>query len=547
MSSSSSSSSGTLSTSTIIAILSTSALIYTQWSNLPEWLRKAPMTTTSSSEGTRSSSDDIDKDANDELANPAAVLAKLTEMNDLLDKVMDETHAATSTRTDTTTGTRDIEQKADKCMGQMDLLAAFYSLIHLYREIFAKDPDYRDKQYHSSNNCQKEGGDDHVPLQDLHELAEYLEYAHWAYQKSDDILSKNCRQAGLDLIAHDTATEPGRVGHFIALNHASKLAIVGLKGTSTISDVLTDLIAIPKEHVGCHFDDADFAAANNSKSDIDGATDSMRVHEGIFTAALWMADKLQPMIENLLLPLKYKVVLCGHSLGTFEYEKSRMLILFCLLCSEMLLMLTFFCCSQIPTGAGTACLLGLELRSRIQAFRQNYTDLRVLAYATPPVVSYKASRACAPFVTSMVNNADIVTRSSVGNLIILNKLLIKINEKLKAKGLTIDSWASLKKYYEEHSTIDDELLLVEDELDAFFEETHADPETETEALFVPGKVVVIWDKGESNNHEIGGVVTGCGMKMLRQIELDLSMVKDHFLKGYRNNLKKLIEQLENTI
>lgn len=155
--------------------------------------------------------------------------------------------------------------------------------------------------------------------------------------------------------------------------------------------------------------------------------------------------------------------------------------------------------------------------------------------------------ACAPFVTSMVNNADIVTRSSVGNLIVLNKLLIKVNEKLKAKGLTLDSWASLKKYYEEHSTVDKELLLTEEELDAFFEETHAAPENETEALFVPGKVVVMWDKGENDNDEIGGVVTDCGMKMLRQIELDLTMVQDHFVKGYRKNLTKLIEQLENTI
>lgn len=321
MPSSSSSSSG-LSTSTIIAILSTSALIYTQWSNLPAWLRTAPKKTTSS-EGTRSGNDDaggIDKDANDDLANPTAVLAKLTEMNDLLDKVMDETHAQTkATTTDTRSG--DAVEKADKCMDQIDLLAAFYSLIHLYREFFAKDPDYRDKQYHSSS---QDKNDDDVNVQDLHELAEYLEYAHWAYQVSDEILSKDCRKAGLDLISHDTATEPGRVGHFIALNHSSKLAIVGLKGTSTISDVLTDLIAIPKEHVGCHFDDEIFAAANKNKGEIvEGATESMRVHEGIFTAALWMADKLQPMIENLLIPLQYKVVLCGHSLGTCEYERER--------------------------------------------------------------------------------------------------------------------------------------------------------------------------------------------------------------------------------
>ena len=146
----------------------------------------------------------------------------------------------------------------------------------------------------------------------------------------------------------------------------------------------------------------------------------------------------------------------------------------------------------------------------------------------------------------MVNNADVITRSSVANLIVMNKLLIKINEKLQAKGITLDSWASLKKYYEEHSTVDGDLILTEAEMDAFFEETHAAPENETDALFVPGRCVVMWDKGDNDNNKIGGIVTDCGMRMLRQVELSLTLVTDHFVKGYRKNLHKLIEQLEST-
>ena len=198
-------------------------------------------------------------------------------------------------------------------------------------------------------------------------------------------------------------------------------------------------------------------------------------------------------------------------------------------------------------GAGTACLLGLELRSRIAAFRKNYTDLRVMAFASPPVLSYKASKACAPFVTSMVNNSDVIPRSSVSNLIVMSKLLSRVNERLAANGMSFGSWTSLKKYYDEHSKIDDDLLLTEEELDAFFDETHAAPENDTESLFVPGRVIVMWDKGENDNGEMGGIVTDCGMKQLRQIELSLTLVADHLVKGYRNNMSKLIEQLDNTI
>jgi hypothetical protein len=39
------------------------------------------------------------------------------------------------------------------------------------------------------------------------------------------------------------ATETGRVGHFIAVHHAQKQVVIAMKGTSSLSDVLTDIIA----------------------------------------------------------------------------------------------------------------------------------------------------------------------------------------------------------------------------------------------------------------------------------------------------------------
>jgi len=196
-------------------------------------------------------------------------------------------------------------------MSQVEIMASLYSLVHLHRELESKDPEYHDKLYDQHREH------DDVKIEDLKYLAEYLEYSFWAYECNYSVIASHCRQAGLDLIRHDTATEPGRVGHFIALNHESKLAIIGLKGTSTVSDILTDLIAIPKEHVGCYFDDKTFAAPTKGVEKSDKAVESMYCHEGIFTAAIWVADTVQPMIENLLIPLKYKVVICGHSLGTF--------------------------------------------------------------------------------------------------------------------------------------------------------------------------------------------------------------------------------------
>jgi hypothetical protein len=87
---------------------------------------------------------------------------------------------------------------------------------------------------------------DKLDLDELKKLKIGLEYAHWAYEESYDVICSNCRAPGLDLLPHDAATEPGRVDHFIAMDHTNKTAIVGLKGTSSLADVMTDL-----RFIGC--------------------------------------------------------------------------------------------------------------------------------------------------------------------------------------------------------------------------------------------------------------------------------------------------------
>ena len=77
----------------------------------------------------------------------------------------------------------------------------------------------------------------------------------------------------------------------------------------------------------------------------------MYCHEGIHTAAMWMADDLHDFVENVIVAFKYILVITGHSFG-----------------------------------ADTACLSGLELQARVPVFRKNFTDLRILAFATPSVV-----------------------------------------------------------------------------------------------------------------------------------------------------------------
>jgi hypothetical protein len=99
----------------------TSDLIFTRYSRLPQWLHL------SSSEQTRVWAADA-KDAKDDLAHPQSIAAKLKEMMALVANVSDNVNDE---------------------MSDWQMMAAFYSRIHLHTELNLVDPDYLYRQYQS--------------------------------------------------------------------------------------------------------------------------------------------------------------------------------------------------------------------------------------------------------------------------------------------------------------------------------------------------------------------------------------------------------------
>lgn len=91
-----------------------------------------------------------------------------------------------------------------------------------------------------------------------------------------------------------------------------------------------------------------------------------------------------------------------------------------------------------------------------------------------------------------------------------------------------------------------------EELDELFLEIHAkDSLFDEHDLYVPGRVVVLFERGEGREVReqegleaaVGGVMADASMKMLRQVELTTSMVCDHFCKSYANNLDDLLRDM----
>lgn len=403
---------------------------------------------------------------------------------------------------------------------------AWLSLIQLNEAAKKTNPEFRDNTF-------RDGGDADVRRSELVDLAEGVELADLAYETSYFKLKKKLESLSYALLRHDASTEPGRVGHYIAIDHKRKIALIGLKGTSTFSDLVTDCVGKSYEHTL----DGPFDSSYSSES--------IRLHEGIWQAAMTMADDTEELVRNLFLPATYRVLICGHSLG-----------------------------------GGVACLLGLLLRSRIPALHGGPKLLRVIAVASPPVLNYRAALAARSFCTTLVNNSDIVPRMSLSNLVIFTKSLVMIDKRLKEQGRAPVDFASAIAYTKDVLDLDREPIATFAEIEAFFEEHRKDDfMNHKDNLFVPGRIILMWGVKEAakSDEKKAGVVTNDstssqigekgdegmatavqaemakirqinvvanepGTRMLRQIDLERTFLDDHGTVFYKAAIRTLVNQ-----
>mmetsp|Transcript_21526 Transcript_21526/g.31692 ORF Transcript_21526/g.31692 Transcript_21526/m.31692 type:complete len:482 (-) Transcript_21526:1614-3059(-) len=479
MQSSSEKSGISISPSAVIATIATIYFIKKTWHGMPRWLKKHINASDADKEN-KTEGTDSSENGDFDLSNPSTIFEKAKLMLDLVDQKIDDV--------------------MPDHLPNTKILASLLGTVHLYEEMETSIPHHREKFY-------REVSEGDVSKQDLCGLVQKMEYADWAYDDHRADLKDKLEKMSFDLLRFDQSTEPGRVGHYIAINHVEKVVLIGLKGTSTISDVLTDIMG----------DGADYYL--ESPFDENYTSKQIRAHEGILTAALTMADETQKLIEKLFLPCKYRVLITGHSLG-----------------------------------AGTACLLGLLLRSRISALRGDCKEyLEVFAFAPPPVLNYDAALAC-PFITSVVNNSDIVPRMSLPNLVTLHKLFLKVHHKQEEKGLLASPYALAKDLIK----VDDEFIMPYEELSDFYKEIHKNEDVRGEdSLFVPGRVIVLCpigeerEKGEDKSSkdavdDFFGVIGNGSMEMLKRVEPYLSLFADHLGASYIAHLKAASKDCEST-
>ena len=173
-------------------------------------------------------------------------------------------------------------------------------------------------------------------------------------------------------------------------------------------------------------------------------------------------------------------------------------------------------CVGHSLGGGVAILLAVLLRGKYPSLMSSTTNkerVRAFAFAPPPVLDRSTSLACQHYVTSVVNNSDIVPRQSLTNLDAFLTILETMSYRLSEMNMNPSAnsnmsfvssiIALLRKLYE---GTEGELILTPSELHQLWEEAMADSslgdgeiddcywdEEFGHHLFVPGRLLLMYE------------------------------------------------------
>jgi Lipase (class 3) len=391
----------------------------------------------------------------------------------------------------------------------------FLATIRLMDQVKQQMAHQRDDLYRYS------GEEVQNPKDVLEGLDEIFEFADWAYDELPDgqTLKGNLEAKGYSLLRHEKTALPGHVAHYLAVSTERKEALISVKGTSNFEDLLTDCCG---NAVRYNFGNTSF---------VEGGQQEISCHEGVLLSSRRLADDLFTFVDAVLLPAGYRIRVTGHSLG-----------------------------------AGVAVIFSMILRSRIEELRKDLGDkLKVLIFASPPILDYEASRNCASFVTTYINNSDMVPRCSLSNLVLLMAFMKPVNKRLDEENLNPKDFSSLAAFTkmlsrDKHA----DMLLKPAEIRAAIEgPLNQFVIDDPDHLYVAGKVVHMYDEWSKENYSDRSHYENVGKSFdeskkvptaerlytadgtarpLRVIEIDDRMMSDHTSAGYRSSIRSLLDK-----
>jgi hypothetical protein len=342
------------------------------------------------------------------------------------------------------------------------------------------------------------------------EYREALKFATWAYYKNTEVLSIKLGKRGYRLLAHNLSSKPGNVSYFLALSPEEEQLVVGIRGTSTLDDILTDCCgqAVPLKEPEENGDSTRIEITTMGviiEGHDDEGDNCVRCHEGIMISAQRLLENIESHIKEWVIDNGCQLVLCGHSLG-----------------------------------AGAAVLTALLLRSHFPELAAEENDqIHVVAFAPPPVLDHDSAIAASSYCTSFVHNADIIPRCSVYNLSIFLECLKKIHECLVEEGTNPVDMTSTASFVRKLSqgTGGEPLLTPSEFHDSVKDAQNRTALRKPSHLYIPGRVFLSFnpwaEEGDDDEVTWECTETDGTAPIFRYLEVDGgNMFTDHVTSTY---------------
>ncbi|KAB5557541.1 hypothetical protein DKX38_008450 [Salix brachista] len=197
----------------------------------------------------------------------------------------------------------------------------------------------------------------------VHDLIYHVELAKGCYKDGASGLVRNSMIRENNVLKFVKNSSVMRPGYYIAIDPKKKLVILGIRGTHTVYDLITDIV---------------------SSSDGELTFEGYSTHFGTAEAARWFLSHEMGTIRKCLekYEVGFRLRLVGHSLG-----------------------------------AAIASLLAIMLRKKSpKELGFSPHIVTAVGYASPPCVSKELAESCSDFVINVVMQDDIIPKLSAASL-----------------------------------------------------------------------------------------------------------------------------------
>ncbi|KAJ6920628.1 hypothetical protein NC651_014271 [Populus alba x Populus x berolinensis] len=208
----------------------------------------------------------------------------------------------------------------------------------------------------------------------VHDLIYHVELAKGCYKDCPSGLVRNSMIRENNVLKFVKSSSVMRPGYYIAIDPRKKLVILGIRGTHTVYDLITDIV---------------------SSSDGEVTFEGYSTHFGTTEAARWFLSHEMGTIRKCLEKYEVKAVM----VKLIDLQGFRLRLV------------------GHSLGAATASLLAIMLRKKSpKELGFSPHIVTAVGYASPPCVSKELAESCSDFVINVVMKDDIIPRLSAASL-----------------------------------------------------------------------------------------------------------------------------------